>query len=65
MTKRDDFGGQIIESDSESDDSIDYDMEDEDDDESLDDDDLGMYPSSPVRKSGGIFSVSLVFFESN
>ncbi|KAI5670192.1 hypothetical protein M9H77_10556 [Catharanthus roseus] len=48
----DDFGGQIIESDSESDDSIDYDMEDEDDDESLDDDDLGMYPSSPVRKSG-------------
>lgn len=41
----------------DEDDSISYDSEDEDDNDDYIDDDLGMYPPSPIPNSGGIFLI--------
>lgn len=39
----------------DEDDSIDFDSEDEEDDDDYSEDDLGIYPPSPVPNSGGNF----------
>ena len=55
MNWRDHYEGHVLETESETDDPLDYDSEDEDEDDFIDDDDdLEMYPSSPIRNSGGI-----------
>ncbi|XP_027161376.1 peptidyl-prolyl cis-trans isomerase FKBP53-like isoform X1 [Coffea eugenioides] len=49
----DHYEGHVLETESETDDPLDYDSEDEDEDDFIDDDDdLEMYPSSPIRNSG-------------